>query len=204
MNVRTRVKYCGITQERDARDAVALGVDAIGLVFVQRSPRCVSVARAVAICRALPPLFPVVGLFMDSPAEEVRAVCREVGLNWLQFHGAETPEYCASFGMPFIKALPMGSPEKVDFAAWERASALLLDAHAAGEQGGSGRTFDWSGFRPPQRAWILAGGLNPDNIAEARARLAPPAVDVSSGIESAPGIKNASLMSRFMENLNNG
>lgn len=202
--MRTRVKFCGITRPEDAQEAIRLGVDAIGLVFVQRSPRCVSVARAREICAALPPLFPVVGLFMDAPAAEVREISGAVALNWLQFHGSEEPEYCASFDLPFIKALPMASPGRVDSGRWAGAGALLLDAHAAGEQGGSGKTFDWDTLKPPEGKWILAGGLNPDNIAEARASLAPPAVDVSSGIESAPGIKSASLMRRFMENLQHG
>ncbi len=204
MNTGIRVKFCGITRLQDALRAVDLGVDAIGLVFVERSARCVTPESARRICLALPPLFPVVGLFMDMPAEQVRAICSRVPLNWLQFHGRETPEYCESFGMPFIKALPMATPERVEFACWSNASALLLDAHAAGELGGSGRTFDWNGLEPPPVAWILAGGLNPENIAGATAHLAPPAVDVSSGIERAPGIKSDSLMTAFMENLRHG
>ena len=184
--------------------AAALGASAIGLVFVEGSPRCVSRARAVEICSALPPLVGVVGLFKDAPAARVRSVSAEVPLNLLQFHGSESPDYCADFAMPWVKALPMASPANVQYHHWSGASALLLDAHAAGGMGGSGETFDWNSAVVPDRPWILAGGLNPDNVGRALTLLAPQAVDVSSGIESAPGIKDAALMRRFMERIRNG
>jgi len=199
-----RVKFCGLTRVEDAVQAAALGVSAVGLVFVEASPRAVDVARAVEICRALPPLVSTVGLFMDAPADRVDAVLREVPLNWLQFHGDESPDYCASFGRPFIKALPMASPDRVQYHRWERASALLLDGHAAGAMGGSGSSFDWQRTALPDGRWILAGGLTPDNVAGAVELLRPDAVDVSSGIEAAPGIKRVDLMERFMENIRNG
>lgn len=199
-----RVKICGITRAEDAVHAAALGVSAIGLVFVPKSPRCVSVDQARAICAALPPLVGVVGLFMDAEPDHVRRICDRVGLNWLQFHGRESRAYCASFGRPYIKALAMGSPGKVDYALWPDAAALLLDAHAEGGMGGSGETFDWKGLVRPDRQWILAGGLTPHNIDQAVRALEPPAVDVSSGVESAPGIKDASLMNQFMRGLAHG
>lgn len=199
-----RVKFCGITRVEDALQAAELGASAIGLVFVEGSPRCISRARAVEICNALPPLVGVVGLFMDASAAHVHSVAAEVPLNWLQFHGGETPDYCADFKMPWIKALPMASPANVQYHVWSGASALLLDAHAAGSMGGSGETFDWKNAVMPDRPWILAGGLNPDNVGSAVALMAPPAVDVSSGIESAPGIKDAALMRQFMERIQNG
>jgi len=200
----TRVKFCGMTRVEDAVLAASLGVDAIGLVFVPGSPRSVNPSVAAEICRALPPLIGAVGLFMDAPGEFVRSVLAEVPLNWLQFHGSETPEYCRAFGRPWIKALPMASPGDVQYHHWSDAPALLLDAHAAGGMGGSGETFDWESAVLPANSWILAGGLKPDNIGRALALLAPSAVDVSSGIESAPGIKDATLMRRFMENVHNG
>lgn len=204
MHKPTRVKFCGITRVEDAVLAASLGVDAIGLVFVPGSPRSVNTTAAAEICRALPPLVGTVGLFMDAPLEFVRSVIAEVPLNWLQFHGSETPEYCRSFGRPWIKALPMASPGDVQYHDWSDAPALLLDAHSAGGMGGSGETFDWENAVLPAGSWILAGGLKPDNIARALDVLAPTAVDVSSGIESAPGIKDAALMQQFMEKIHNG
>ena len=200
----TRVKFCGMTRVEDAVHAAALGVSAIGLIFVERSPRAVTPARALEICRALPPLVQTVGLFMNAPGERVESVLREVPLNWLQFHGDETPDYCAAFGRPFIKALPMASPEDVQYHRWRKASALLLDGHAVGGMGGSGSAFDWRRAELPDRPWILAGGLTPDNIAEAVELLKPEAVDAASGIETAPGIKSVELMNRFMENIRHG
>jgi phosphoribosylanthranilate isomerase len=202
--MRTRVKFCGMTRPDDARHAAALGVDAIGLVFVPGSKRHVDIARAVSICSALPPLVARVGLFADAAREDVERVLDAVPLNWLQFHGREGASFCASFARPWIKALPMGSPATVQYADWRDADALLLDGHAAGEMGGSGSRFDWEDVSLPDRPWLLAGGLNPDNVAEAVRRLRPAGVDVSSGIESAPGVKNATLMQRFMENLAHG
>jgi len=199
-----RVKFCGMTRVEDAVQAADLGVSAIGLIFVERSPRAVTLSQAREICRALPPLVQVVGLFMDAPRERVESVLGQVPLNWLQFHGDETPEYCAGFGRPFIKALPMASPDDVQYHHWEKASALLLDGHAAGAMGGSGSTFDWRRAELPARPWILAGGLTPDNIAEAVDLLKPDAVDAASGVETAPGIKSAELMKRFMEKIRNG
>lgn len=204
MSTLTRVKFCGITRVEDARLAASLGVDAIGLVFVPGSPRSVDRSTAAEICRALPPLVATVGLFMDAPEPFVRSVLAEVPLNWLQFHGAETPDYCRAFERPWIKALPMASPGDVQYHVWSDAPALLLDAHAAGGMGGSGETFDWENAVLPDNPWILAGGLKPENIARAIATLSPSAVDVSSGIESAPGIKDATLMRRFMEKIDNG
>lgn len=202
--MRTRVKICGITRPEDGREAAELGADAIGLVFVARSPRNVELASARGICAALPPLTSTVGLFMNAEPDFVRAVLDQVPLNWLQFHGDETAEYCRSFGRPYIKALPMGSPDRVDYAAWPDASALLLDAHAAGGMGGSGQRLDWTALRPPDRPWILAGGLGPANVAEAVRSLRPTAVDVSSGVESAPGIKSGNLMNQFLRGVSNG
>lgn len=204
MKQAVRVKFCGITRVEDALFAASLGVSAIGLVFVENSPRCVSTERAAEICRALPPLVATVGLFMDAPAEYVRLVASKVPLNWLQFHGAESPEYCRAFERPYIKALPMSSPGDVQYDSWSDAPVLLLDAHAAGGMGGSGETFDWENALLPANPWILAGGLRVDNIGSALEVMAPAAVDVSSGIEYAPGLKDATLMRQFMEKIHNG
>ncbi|MDT8409867.1 MAG: phosphoribosylanthranilate isomerase [Wenzhouxiangellaceae bacterium] len=199
-----RVKICGVTRPCDAQSAAALGASAIGLVFVERSPRAVDIEQALSICRALPPLVGVVGLFMDPEADFVRTIGDRVPLNWLQFHGDEPATFCRSFNRPYIKALPMASPEKVDYDSWPDAGALLLDAHSAGAMGGSGSTFDWTGVKPPRQPWILAGGLNPDNISTAIEALEPSAIDVSSGVESAPGIKDDNLMTRLMKGIPHG
>ncbi len=199
-----RVKICGITRVADAMAAAAAGADAIGLVFVARSARNVDMEQAAAICRSLPPFVSRVGLFMDSDAEFVRQAMASVPLNWLQFHGQETAQFCHQFQRPWIKAIAMaGSGESVA-AGFEQADALLLDAHAAGELGGSGKTFDWDQVPRLDRPWILAGGLRPDNVALACRQLRPHAVDVSSGVETRPGIKDVKLMNEFIKAARHG
>ncbi len=198
-----RVKICGITGVDDALAAAAAGVDAIGLVFVERSPRCVDLERAQAICRALPPFVTRVGLFMDAPAGQVQQCLQQVALDWLQFHGAESQDYCLSFGRPWIKALAMADSAGLS-EGFERADALLLDSHASGEMGGSGKVFDWDRVPRLDRPWVLAGGLNPGNVAEACQRLRPDAVDVSSGVETRPGIKSVKLINDFIKAVKHG
>jgi phosphoribosylanthranilate isomerase len=201
VNARTRVKFCGITRPEDAQAAIALGVDAIGLVFVPRSRRCVDIPRAREVVAAVPPLVSVIGLFMDAEAIDVAAVLEALPLDALQFHGREDAAYCRQFKRPYIKALAMGDGVDVSFAAsgYAEARGLLLDAHRSGEQGGSGLSFDWSTI-PGTLAGriILAGGLTVDNVGTAIEQVRPYAVDVSSGIESAPGIKCPARMQQFM------
>ena len=200
---RIRVKICGITNEDDAVAAGRAGVDAVGLVFWSRSPRAVDVESACRIVSVLPPLTSAIGLFLDPTAEEVATVLAQVRLHALQFHGLETAQDCQkmSAGRPFIKAisaatLKLGSAA----AAYPEASALLVDAHAAGEAGGTGHSFDWSLLAAAGNApWILAGGLTANNVAEAVARSGVTAVDVSSGVESAPGKKDAAAMQAFVQ-----
>ena len=197
---RTRIKFCGITRAADADTAARLGADAIGLVLAPGSPRFISPQQAAIIrARMLAPV-QVVTLFSNAAASVVRDALEEVQPDLLQFHGDESPQYCASFGRPYWRAVPMGSA--VDLGEWERrfstATALLLDAHGAGGQGGQGRAFDWTATRAT-RPYVLAGGLTPDNVGEAVRRLRPSMVDVSSGIESAPGIKDEDKMQRFVE-----
>ncbi|MFP4207212.1 MAG: phosphoribosylanthranilate isomerase [Wenzhouxiangella sp.] len=194
-----RVKICGITSPEDALAAAAAGADAIGLVFVAASRRCVTTDQARAICRALPPFISRVGLFMDAPPSQLAAVLEQVPLDTLQFHGAESAEYGHSFGRPWIKALAMGGTELPDWEAFSAADALLLDSHGGGKLGGSGESFDWSRVPELGRPWILAGGLAPDNVAEACRRLRPDAVDVSSGVEIRPGIKDHKRMHEFIK-----
>lgn len=200
----TRVKICGITRSEDGVAAAALGVDAIGLVFYPQSSRFIDAETARCIVTALPPFVTTVGLFLDATASAVRAIIEQVPLDLLQFHGVEDPQFCQAFGKPFIKAVPMrvGADIQVyarDFAA---AKALLLDSHGGGVIGGTGKAFDWS-LIPRQLAKpiILAGGLNPANIAEAVRTIQPYGVDVSSGVESVKGIKDQRLMGEFMQQL---
>ena len=201
MSARTRVKFCGITRAEDARTAIALGVDAIGLVFVPGSKRCVDLAQAREVITAVSPLVSVIGLFMDAAAADVAAVLDALPLDALQFHGRESVEFCRQFKRAYVKALAMGDGVDVAHAASRYAGArgVLLDAHRTGEQGGSGLSFDWS-LIPPALAdrIILAGGLTPENVAAAITQVRPYAVDVSSGIESAPGIKCPRRMQLFM------
>ena len=199
----TRVKICGITRVEDALACAEAGVDAIGLVFVQASKRAVNVEQALTICRALPPFIQRVGLFMDDDSARIQNVLDAVPLDCLQFHGSETPADCRRFRRPWIKALAMKQGQ-VPHDSYNDADALLLDSHAPGQLGGSGETFDWASVPNVSRPWILAGGLNPDNVALAIERLQPPAVDVSSGVETAPGIKNGNLINQFMRAIRNG
>ncbi len=198
---RTRVKICGITRSEDGIAAAAAGADAIGLVFYARSPRHVTTQQACTIITALPPFVTTVGLFVDASAAEIKAVLEAVPLDTLQFHGEESPEFCASFGKPYLKAISMR--EQIDLhseaARFKSATALLVDTFQAGVSGGTGVSFDWR--RLPAdlvKPLILAGGLNPDNVAQAIIQAHPYAVDVSSGVEAAKGIKDAEKIAAFM------
>ncbi len=198
---RTRSKICGITRPDDALVAASQGADAIGLVFYPPSPRNVSVEQAQSVIAALPPFVTTVGLFVDADVADVRAILGEVPLDLLQFHGNEEEGYCCSFGRPYFKAIRMA--EGVDLAAeaalYATASALLLDSFQKGVPGGTGHAFDWA--RIPQgleKPIILAGGLGPENVEEAIRTVRPYAVDVSSGVEAAKGIKDAEKIIAFM------
>jgi phosphoribosylanthranilate isomerase len=199
---RTRVKICGITRLEDGVMAAQLGADAIGLVFYPPSPRYVNVETAQRIVAALPPLISVVGLFMNAEPEAVQAVLTKVPLHLLQFHGDEEPDACAAFGLPYLKAVPMGAGADIrDYEQYfASASGLLLDSHGGQKMGGTGQSFDWT--RIParrQKPLILAGGLYPGNVAEAIRQVRPYAVDVSSGVESARSVKDAELMRAFLQ-----
>lgn len=197
---RTRIKFCGITRAADADAAVRLGADAIGLVLAPGSPRFLTLAEAAIIRRRLPPFVQAVALFRDATADDVHRAIDALQPDLLQFHGGEAPEFCAAFGLPYLRAVPMKGV--ADVSEWERrfasAAALLLDAHGPAEAGGQGRTFDWSAVRA-RRPYVLAGGLTPENVGAAVQALRPYAVDVSTGIESAPGVKDEDRMRRFIE-----
>ncbi|MGB5398219.1 MAG: phosphoribosylanthranilate isomerase [Gammaproteobacteria bacterium] len=198
----TRVKICGITRVQDALCAAEHGADAIGLVFYARSPRNIDIARAQQICRELPAFVTTVALFKDADAATINTVLDAVPIDLLQFHGSEPARFCTQFSRPWIKALGMAqSAEKLVAEAeqYRDARGLLLDSHAPGEDGGSGLSFDWSSIPPLPKPLILAGGLRVDNVAEAVKIVKPWAVDVSSGVESEKGLKDAALIAAFMQ-----
>ena len=202
--MRVRIKICGITNVTDAQIAVALGVDALGFVFVRQSARHVPVALAKSIIKQLPPYTHAVGLFMDQSHDEVIEITTQLHLSSLQFHGSESPGFCQGFSVPFVKSIPMNEAiSPLDYAAqFPTASGILLDSHQFGGLGGQGMCFDWAsipqGFQKPL---ILAGGLTPDNIADAVALVRPYAVDVSSGVERGKGKKDEEKMRAFVQNV---
>lgn len=202
----TRVKICGITRVQDGLDAVRFGAHAIGLVFYAPSPRAVTLDQARAIVDALPPFVTAVGLFVNADAEVVRATLAAVPLQLLQFHGDETPEYCAAFGVPYLKAVRVRpGVDLLQYAQqFHGARGLLLDAYVEGVRGGTGATFDWA-LIPHSLPLpvVLSGGLDADNVEAAVRAVRPWAVDVSSGVESAKGIKDAAKIEAFMNGVRN-
>jgi len=203
--LRTRVKICGITRVEDALEVVKSGADAIGLVFYAPSPRNVTIEHAAAIAAAVPAFVSVVGLFVNAEPDFVRDVTSRVKLDLLQFHGEETPEACAQYHLPFIKAIRVKNDTNLvqcakDFSA---AKALLLDTYTEGVAGGTGHVFDWD-LIPEDLAKpvILAGGLTAKNVAQAISQVRPYAVDVSGGVEISKGIKDAEKIAAFMQQVN--
>ncbi len=205
--MRTRVKICGITREQDALAAIAAGADAIGLVFYPPSPRHVTREQAEAITRRLPPFVSVVGLFVNADAQTIAASCQAGRVSLIQFHGQECADYCAQHGRPWIKAIRMkeGVDPVAAAADYPAAAALLLDAYRPGVPGGTGDTFDW-GRIPATLAdrIVLAGGLTPNNVAEAVRTVRPYGVDVSGGVEAEPGIKDGDRIAQFMRGVHVG
>jgi phosphoribosylanthranilate isomerase len=198
---RVRIKICGITRLEDALVCVDAGADAIGFVFYEASARTIDVEQACAISRELPPFVARVALFLEPAPAAVQTVLDQLRPDALQFHGRETAEFCRRFAWPFLKSVPKGE-ENVEPRAWadyyHDAQGLLLDANRAGAAGGSGKTFDWQREAAmPDIPIIIAGGLHAGNVGEAITRFQPYAVDVSSGVESAPGIKDAERVREF-------
>jgi phosphoribosylanthranilate isomerase len=203
--MRTRVKICGITRAQDARAAADAGADAIGLVFYPPSPRYLSTERAAEIRDALPPFVQTVALFVNADAAQVAQAIGRVHPGMLQFHGEETPDFCAQFGLPFIKACRVrpGVDPLAYLQAYTRAVAWIFDSHVP-EYGGVGERFDWSLIpSSPSRPVILSGGLDSSNVGEAIRTVRPWGVDVSSGVESGKGIKDAAKMAAFIGEVRN-
>lgn len=210
MITRTRVKLCGFTRPEDVQAAVATGADALGMVFFSKSRRAITIEQARQIRAAIPAFVDLVALFVNPDPEYVHEVIDAVSPDLLQFHGTESPQACERYGMRYLRAFRVGGPgmetrEEVleECRRYESASAWLFDSYSAG-YGGSGEGFDLSLLAavrnaPDARPMVLAGGLSADNVADSIRRLRPYAVDVSSGIEEAPGIKSAKRISAFVE-----
>ena len=191
------LKICGLTNEADAAHAAAAGATALGVIFAPSSPRCVSADTARDIVEAVPPHVPVVGVFVNAPLEEIVATVAHTGIRVVQLHGDEPEGYAAALKMPLLRAA--GVDVRLD--SWPTAT-LLLDATSAAQRGGTGQRVDWekAAAVASQRKTVLAGGLTPDNVADAIAAVRPFGVDVSSGVETSPGRKDRDKVSRFLEN----
>ncbi len=197
---RTRVKICGITREQDALTCEQLGVDALGFVFCEASARNIDPAAAKAIAASLSPFTTIVGLFLNADVKAVESVLSLLPNVVPQFHGTETPESCERYGRPYIKAIGLGAgmPSANLLSEYENAGAFLFDSNAPGELGGTGHTFDWHKLNTRmEKPVVLAGGINVENVAKAIATVTPYAVDVSSGVEQAKGIKDQQKLRAF-------
>ncbi len=196
-----RIKICGITNVTDAQLAAELGADALGFIFFPQSPRSVTPEKARHIIAQLPPLVLTVGVFVNEEAAAVREIASRVGLDWLQLHGEESPDYCRSLNRRVVKAFRLKEGEGLpNFSPYQGAAqAFLLDAYRPGVPGGTGATFDWHLARQAAKCGptILAGGLTPDNVAQAVETARPQAVDVASGVEAAPGKKDPEKLRAF-------
>jgi phosphoribosylanthranilate isomerase len=197
-----KVKICGITNAPDALAAVEAGADALGFMFYEPSPRHVSVRAASEIIRELPPFILKVGVFVDAPEDLVIRAIGDCGLNLLQFHGNEAPDYCTQFGLMSMKAFRIRDAASLEALQKYPTDAWLLDAFVHGKQGGTGEAFNWDlaiEAKKLGRPIFLAGGLTPENVAGAIAKVQPYGVDVSSGVEAAPGKKDHAKVREFIK-----
>lgn len=198
---RVRIKVCGITSRKDALAAVELGADALGFVFYEKSPRYIDPDDAARIVAALPPFVTTVGVFVDLHPSGVNRIVRISGLDRAQLHGDETPGDCSQVEVPVVKAFRVRGPEDTEGLDGYEVSAFLLDTYREGVPGGTGETFDWglaAGTVEKGETVILSGGLNPNNVAEAVERVRPYGVDVSSGVEKGPGVKDHGKIEAFI------
>lgn len=202
---RIRVKICGITNSADAKKSVLCGADAIGFVFYPPSPRYISPQRALEIVATIPPFITTIGLFVNTEPNDIKAILDLVPLAMLQFHGNETPKFCAQWGKPYIKSFyPQKGKDIVSqIDSYQSACGVLFDSYLTDTPGGTGQTFDWSCIPQIKKPVILAGGLTPKNLAMAIRKVHPYALDVSSSLEKTPGIKDSKKIFSFMEALRN-
>ena len=204
MPAKIRTKICGITRPEDAAAAARLGADAVGLVFYPQSKRAVTPAQAAQIVAALPPFVSAVALFVNESADNIRAVLRQVPIDTIQFHGDEDDAFCRQFARPYLKAVRVRHAEDIRTASsrFPNARAILFDAYHPQAYGGTGQSFDWTLLaRYTGKPWILAGGLTPENAAAAVHISGAAAVDVSGGVESAAGIKDAAKIAAFLRSV---
>lgn len=206
LSVRTRIKFCGVTRIEDVRAAANAGADAIGFIFAAGSPRCIERAQFATLIAAVPAFVTPVALFRDNSEADIAETLAVASRLLAQFHGDETAAFCASFQRPWLKAVPMGALDDAALTGFLQLFAdagcagFVFDSHGGGQSGGSGRGFDWARIPASVPApVVLAGGLTPETVFDAVRRVRPFAVDVSSGIESAPGIKDHAKMQRFTE-----
>jgi phosphoribosylanthranilate isomerase len=200
--MQVKVKICGITNLPDAQAAAEAGADVLGFMFYDKSPRFISCEAAAAIVRELPPFIIKAGVFVNAPEDTVVHAIRECGLNLLQFHGDESPDYCLQFGIMSMKAFRVRDAASLQALREYPTDAWLLDAYTPGKLGGTGEVFNWDLAREAQswgRPIFLAGGLTSENVAEAIQRARPYAVDVSSGVEAAPGKKDPTRLKAFIQ-----
>ena len=198
-----RVKICGNVTLKDTMAAVEAGADAVGFVFYAKSPRVVSPKAVAAIVSHLPPFVSTVGLFVNEKPDLVRQIMSDCGLAYAQLHGEESPQYCAELRLPVVKAIRVRTGEDLANLSAYRVKAILLDAYVEGVAGGTGTTFDWD-VAVGAKSWgpiVLAGGLTPDNVGDAVGRVQPYGVDVSSGVESSPGVKDHAKVRAFIQNV---
>ncbi|WP_315359077.1 phosphoribosylanthranilate isomerase [Neisseria bacilliformis] len=204
MPAKIRTKICGITRPEDAAAAARLGADAVGLVFYPQSKRAVTPAQAAQIVAALPPFVSAVALFVNESADNIRAVLRQVPIDTIQFHGDEDDAFCRQFARPYLKAVRVRHAEDIRTASsrFPNARAILFDAYHPQAYGGTGQSFDWTLLaRYTGKPWVLAGGLTPENAAAAVRISGAAAVDVSGGVESAAGIKDAAKIAAFLRSV---
>ncbi len=201
------IKICGITEAPNAEHLVASGINAMGLVFVPKSPRALDIDTAKALAELTGSAICRIGLFMDAPFEFVQEVIAQVPLDALQFHGQERAVDCERYGLPYLKALGVADEVSDDMwlaraAEYQGATALLIDSHASGQMGGTGQAGDWDRLnrlsQSLEKPWIMAGGLGPENVADAILACSPDGVDLSSGVESQPGIKDHGKIDELM------
>ena len=208
--MRTRIKMCGTTRKEDAEKAVQLGIDALGFIFVEKSPRYIAPLSAAKITELLPPLVTRVGVFVNCEAELLKEIVSTSGLTQVQLHGSEPPEFCRELlewrpSLTVCKSFLIGPELPLpDLQSYhDSVHCVLLDTYKKGMDGGTGQSFDWSVINnlDLSRPLILAGGLNPDNVAEAITTVSPYAIDINSGVEDQPGIKNHVLLEKLVANV---
>ena len=203
----TKVKVCGITNSEDALCAVRLGASALGFIFYEKSPRFITPREAGEVIRQIPPFVTKVGVFVNAEATSLREAKEIAGFDVYQFHGDETPEFCATFGGDYIKVIRVKNAGSLDAINLYDTDAFLFDTYSPDAYGGTGENFSWDVLarrKLEDKFVILSGGLNPDNVCDAIRAVDPYAVDVSSGVESSPGIKDHTKLERFMEAVSDG